>query len=237
MLQHHQGLWVQQLTEALLIFQWVEVWRINRTLEAAQRLKNCQQLSGRVANLYLGMIIASVRLLLQINLKVASFLLRKVVGVAKSGHPLILHIHRFLLLHDQTVVVLIQLGDLLLLEFSCWWLNLFLDWSWLKDRGLSRHTSLQLDVTTSIVLVLNVLLQGQKGRVRVWTVFQSHTIVRLICTDKLDVVLERNHRSDVPLERAYLVLSTNTFFFGWGQKDKASRSVTRVTEDLVGRWL
>lgn len=217
MLQHDQGLWVQQLTEALLIFEWVEVWRINRALEAAQRLKNCQQLSGRVANLYLWMIITTVRLLLQINLKVASFLLRKVVGVSKSGHLLIPHIHRFLLLHDQTVIVLIQLGDLLLLELSCWRLNLFLDWSWLKDGRLSRHTSLQLDVTTSIILVLNVLLQGQKSRVRVWTVFQSHTIVRLICTDKLNVVLERNHRSDVPLERADLVLSTNTFFFGWGQ--------------------
>lgn len=89
------------------------------------------------------------------------------VWIAKSGHPCLLLLHKNagrVLLHDQAVIVLVQLRDLLLFEFLCCEgrLNNFdLNWHgwWLEDWSGGRHTSLKLDVDVLVVLSLNVILE------------------------------------------------------------------------------
>lgn len=57
MLQNDKGLLVHELAEALTIFEVVQLWGINGALESSKRLKNCQELSGRVSYLYLRMLV------------------------------------------------------------------------------------------------------------------------------------------------------------------------------------
>jgi hypothetical protein len=136
-LQHYLGLLVHQRLQTLRHTQLVVFWGLDWALEATKRLENRQKLPRWVPD-------ANARVVIGVNTRsLFLFLLSEKVWVAKPRHFNALTDVGLVLLHDQTVVVLVELWDLLSLELFL--RNRVL--GWFEEGSAGRHDSLELDLT------------------------------------------------------------------------------------------
>lgn len=192
-LQHYLGLLVHQGLQTLRHTQLVVFRGLDWALEATKRFENRQKLPRWIPY-------ADARVVIGVNTRSLSLLLlSEKVRVAKPGHLDALTAVGLVLLHDQTVVVLVELWDLLSLE-------LFLrNWvlGWLEERSAGRHDSLKLDLTAcELFTCLNEVLKRERGGA--WVSSIAHR--GILNTVEPDLVLQLVHCAHVPFKACNQVL-------------------------------